>query len=118
MSANIKDVERKMGYHLDDFDKRLENNIAANRERLAELSTQIKDTQMGVNDIVKRLPPEYSSISLPGDTFPHFRFFEAEDNKPPFPLAITGVRSKWLSKDEAIIRRLTASIPSDGIYVS
>ena len=74
LSADIKDVERKMGYHLDDFDKRLENKIAANRERLAELGTQIKETQMGVNDIVKRLPPEYSSTSLPGDTFPHLRF--------------------------------------------
>ena len=35
LSADIKDVERKMGYYLDDFDKRLENNIAANRERSA-----------------------------------------------------------------------------------
>ena len=118
LSVGIKDVERKMGYHLDDFDKRLENNIAANRERSAELSTQIKETQMGVNDIVKRLPPEYSSTSLPGDTFHHLRFLEAEDNKPPFQLDITGDRSKWLSEDEAIIRRLTAPIPSDSIYVS
>ena len=118
LSADIKDVERKMGYHLVDFDKRLENNIAANRERSDELSTRIKETQMGVNDIVRRLPPEYSSTSLPGDTFPHLRFLEAEDNKPPFQLDINRDRSKWLSEDEAIIRRLTEPIPSDSIYVS
>ena len=90
LSADIKDVERKMGYHLDDLDKRLKYNIVANRERSAELSTQIKKTQMGVNDILKRFPPEYSSTCLPGDTFPHLRFLEAEDSKPPFQLDITG----------------------------
>ena len=107
-----------MGYHLDDSDKRLEDSIVADRERSAELATQIREAQTGVNDVIRRFPPEYYSTGLPGDTIHSLKFLESDDSKSPFQLDITGDRSKWLREDEAVIRRLTAPIPRDGIYIS
>ena len=105
-----------MGYHLDDSDKRLEDSIVADRERSAELATQIRAAQTGVNDVIRRL--EYYSTGLPGDTIHSLKFLESDDSTSPFQLDITGDRSKWLREDEAVIRRLTAPIPHDGIYIS
>lgn len=119
ITGDIRDLKMKMDVAIGDLDKRLLDHMERSRDKSSELSEKINETQQTVNLVIGRFPPAYSDTGKPGrDNYilPSLKSLETEDTLP-FRLDFNGDRRSWLSEDEAMIRKLSKPISSDGIHV-
>ncbi|MCG8034644.1 MAG: hypothetical protein JAZ03_21075 [Candidatus Thiodiazotropha taylori] len=117
-TSEISDVKGDLSSRMDGFEEKLEVVTTKERQLASDLTKQIEDTRSELMSVKQKVVPHDYSSGLTG-RFPEMPMpsmgSDMFDLKPKLDSEVKGF-DRGQNADEAIMSRLAAAIPSDGIY--